>query len=287
VPFPNPEEPGASDLVMALAATEGADAAFANDPDADRLALSVPARDGDTMVSLSGNELGVLLADHVLRHTVGNDRLVARSVVSSRMLDAMATTAGVACEVTLTGFKWVARPIVSQPEKNFVFGYEEAIGYCIGDRVRDKDGVTAALVAAEMIATLQDSGETVWDRLDTLAAAHGVHANHPISVRFDQDPSRVDALMEQVQANPPAVITGSPVAQVGPLGLGALPPATGLHLLTEDNTQVIVRPSGTEPKIKAYLEVIEPVTTNDVAAARARAAARLSAVVADVRQLLS
>ena len=287
VQFPNPEEPGAFDLALALAANEDADVAFANDPDADRLAIAVPSRSGEGFTPLSGNQLGALLANHVLRHTSGPDRLVTRSVVSSRQLDAIAQAAGVHCEVTLTGFKWVARPIVSQPDKRFVFGFEEAIGYCVGDRVRDKDGVTAALVTAEIFAELRTVGSTVWERLDGLAAEHGVYANHPISVRFDEDPSRVGQLMKLIMAGPPEHLGGSPIEASGAIGLGALPPTPGLQLLTADNTQVIVRPSGTEPKLKAYIEVIEPVDVETgVAAARERAADRLEAVVADVRALL-
>ena len=290
VPFPNPEEPGAFDMAVALAEEIKADAAFANDPDADRLAVAVPSRSGAGFVALSGNELGVLLADHVLAHTSGDDRLVARSIVSSRQLDAMAAGLGITCHVSLTGFKWVARPIVSHPEHRFVFGYEEAIGYCIGKHVRDKDGVSAALVAAEMFAGFGARRSNAWQRLDELAAEHGVFANHPMSVRFDQEPARIHALMEQVEASPPTTLAGSPVVAAGAVGLGALPKTSGLHLICEDDTQVIVRPSGTEPKIKAYIEVLESVPGKqlaNVAAARSAAAERLAEVVADVQALLA
>ena len=287
VSFPNPEEPGAFDRVIAVAQRHNADAALANDPDADRLAMAVPRRSGDGFVALSGNEVGVLLADHVLRHTSGDDRVMARSVVSSRQIDAMAARVGLAVEVTLTGFKWVARPILTRAPSPYIFGFEEAIGYCIGDRVRDKDGVTAALVAAEMLATLKRSGFTVWDRLDELALEHGVYTSHPISVRFDQDPQRVRELMQRVDASPPTHLGGSPVVESGPVGLGLLPATPGLHLVTLDDTQVIVRPSGTEPKIKAYIEVIQPVNDGDVTAARNAADERIAAVVADVQALLS
>lgn len=284
VAFPNPEEPGAFDAAVALAVEEGADAALANDPDADRLAVAVPARNGDGFVPLSGNELGVLLADHVLSNTTGAGRVVARSVVSSRQLDAMAASAGVACRVTLTGFKWVARPIVAEPTLQYVFGYEEAIGYCIGDRVRDKDGITAALVAAEMLAEMKELGITVWQRLDRLAEAHGVHANHPISIRFDENPTQVNVLMEKIRSDPPTKISGSAVVASGPIGLGELPPSDGLHLLTADDTQVLIRPSGTEPKLKVYIEVVE--RQPDLAQAKATASKRLAGVVADVTTLL-
>jgi len=285
VPFPNPEEPGAMDMVIALAEAEATDGAFANDPDADRLAIAVPARSGSGMVALSGNELGALLADHVLRHTAGPDRLVARSVVSSRLLEAMAADAGVHCDVTLTGFKWVARPIVTRPETRFVFGFEEAIGYCVGNRVRDKDGISAAVVAAEMLATFKADGVTAWDRLDQLAAVHGVYVNHPINVRFEANPDRVASLMQEIAADPPSILGDEDVTQSGPVGLGLLPNTSGIHLVTNANTQVIVRPSGTEPKIKAYIEVIEPVA-GAVDQARRQARARLAAIAADVTLLL-
>lgn len=290
VPFPNPEEPGAFDLVLALAQATGADCALANDPDADRLAMAVPSREGGAFVPLSGNELGVLLADHVLGTTAqagADDGVVARSVVSSRQLDAMANAAGVQCEVTLTGFKWVARPIVDLAPQPYLFGYEEAIGYCIGDRVRDKDGITAALVAAEMVAGLKANGRTVWDRLDELAEAHGVFLNHPISVRFDDEPARVHELMDRIAADPPTELAGVGVAQSGPVGLGSLGPTPGLHLVLNDETQLIIRPSGTEPKIKAYLEVVQPVVDRNVAAARSVAQQRLDSLVLAVSDLLA
>jgi phosphomannomutase len=285
--FPNPEEPGALDQVIALATEIGANAALANDPDADRLAVAVPDRAGQFR-PLSGNQLGVLLGDHVLRHTTGANRLVARSVVSSRLLDSIAASAGVRCEVTLTGFKWIARPIVDFDDHEFVFGYEEAIGYCVGDRVRDKDGISAALVAAEMIAAHHAQGRSVWDRLDELAAQHGVYATQPLSKRFDDDPARVQALMDQIAADPPSMLAGSVAADSGPVGLGSLPPTAGIHLVSEDRTQVIIRPSGTEPKVKAYLEVIEPVSgegADAIAHARQHAAARLGQVAAEIDEL--
>jgi len=290
VPFPNPEETGAMDLVMATARKHRADVAVANDPDGDRVAVAVPSRNGDGFTALSGNELGALLGDHVLRHTTGSDRLVARSVVSSRQLDALAAAAGVHCEVTLTGFKWIARPIVTHAPLRFVFGFEEAIGYCIGERVRDKDGVTAALVAAEMFAGFRAANSSAWQRLDELAAAHGVYANRPIVIRFDDDPSRGAKLMAKLEGPLPDALGGQRIVESGPVGLGSLPPTPGLHMVTADDTRVIVRPSGTEPKFKAYIEVIQPVQDHalvHVEAARERAASRLEAVTADVQALLN
>ncbi len=261
--FPNPEEAGALDLGLALAAEVGADVLMANDPDADRLAIAVPSRDGSGFTALSGDQLGALLADHLLRATasVEGRRVVAMSIVSSRLLEAMATAAGVDCAVTLTGFKWVARPIVERPDDTYVFGYEEAIGYCCGDRVRDKDGVSAALVAAEMIAELRANAATVWDRLDALAAEHGAHVTGPVTIRFDgpDGNDRRASTMDRVLDDPPAELDGERLETSLDLSNGeTLPPTTGLVLHYSGGTRVIVRPSGTEPKLKAYVEVIEP-----------------------------
>ncbi len=290
VPFPNPEEAGALDLALALAVRERADVVFANDPDGDRLAMAVPARDGAGFVPLSGDQIGVLLADHLLRHSDGDDRIVAMSLVSSRMLARMAAAAGVDCATTLTGFKWVARPIVERPDRRYVLGYEEAIGYCVGDVVRDKDGISAALLAAEMVADAVARGETMWDRLDRLALAHGTHLTAPVTVRFEGGDAqeRMAATTARVVAEPPASLGGSELASAEDLGEGTtLPPTPGALLLFADDTRVIVRPSGTEPKVKAYIEVIEPVHgTDDVTASRSRAAARLEAAQSEVAAIL-
>ncbi len=290
VAFPNPEEDGALDQALSVATSNDADAVFAHDPDADRLAVAVRARSGQQFVTLSGDQLGVLLGDYLIRKSSG-DRLVARSVVSSRLLDAVAAAAGVACEATLTGFKWVARAIDHHPGRTWLYGYEEAIGYSIGSHVRDKDGITAALVAHAALSELAAHDRTVWDRFDELAAQHGVYEARPVSLRFDEDPSVMGDLVDRLVSSPPTTIGGSPVRS-GPIGSGALPPTSGVELLAEDQTRVIVRPSGTEPKVKAYVEVIEPVspTAADpaaaVAIARAEAQARLAQVCDEVRDLL-
>jgi phosphomannomutase len=287
VAFPNPEEPGALDDALAVAAAVEADAVFAHDPDADRLAVAVRTRSGDGLVALRGDELGVLLGDFLIQHSDG-DRLVARSVVSSRMLDAVAAAAGVTCQATLTGFKWIARAVEDHPGKQWLFGYEEAIGYSVGEHVRDKDGITAALVAHAALSDLRAHGRTVWDRFDELAAVHGVYASRPVTLRFDDDPAAIARVVDGLVASPPAALAGSPVT-AGPIGGGKLPPTSGVELLAEDQTRVIVRPSGTEPKVKAYVEVIEPVAPGGgtpVAIARAEAEARLTLVCDEVRGLL-
>ena len=290
VGFPNPEEPGALDRALAVADEHHADAVFAHDPDADRLAIAVRGRrmaqsDANPLVPLSGDQLGILLGDFLIRHSSG-DRLVARSVVSSRMLDVIAAAAGVTCVATLTGFKWIARAIDRHPDHTWLFGYEEAIGYSVGSHVRDKDGITAALVAHAALTELAAQERTVWDRFDELAAAHGVYESRPVTLRFDDDPSAIGPMVERLVSDPPTMLGGSRVA-AGPIGGGTLPATAGVELLAQDQTRVIVRPSGTEPKVKAYVEVIEPVGSAGVAAARADAQARLANVCDEVRLLLS
>ncbi len=264
VPFPNPEEAGALDLALANAAEVDADLVLANDPDADRLAVAVPARgsSGTGFVALSGDQLGVLLADHLLRVRPGPHRQVAMSLVSSRLMAAMAEAAGVRCTTTLTGFKWVARPIVERPDLQYLLGYEEAIGYSVGGLVRDKDGISAALVAAEMVADAKQRGETMWDRLDRLAVEHGLYRTAPLNVRLPgaDGMARRAELLAALLAAPPRQVGAATLVEAIDLHAGRdLPPTDGLVLNYDDRTRVIVRPSGTEPKLKAYFEVIVPV----------------------------
>lgn len=291
--FPNPEEAGALDLAVALAEEVDADLVIANDPDADRLALAVRGRE-DGYVALSGDQIGVLLADHLLRNNVASGheggRVVACSVVSSRLLSRLAAANGVDAVTTLTGFKWVARPIVEQPEKHYLLGYEEAIGYCIGGVVRDKDGISAALVAAEMAADLKAAGLTVWDRLDALSVAHGLHLTAPVTVRFDGptgDEERETA-MRRFTDGPPASLVGQALTDWFDLADGEhFPPATGL-IANYGSTRVIVRPSGTEPKLKAYIEIIEPVADlDDLGRARSEAAKRMQQIQADIQAVMT
>jgi len=292
VAFPNPEEPGALDLAFARAAATGPDVILANDPDGDRLAVAVPDRLGREWVRLSGDQVGALLADHVMAHTSGPDRLVASSLVSSRLISALAEAEGVADVRTLTGFKWVARPIVERPDRRYLLGYEEALGYCVGDRVRDKDGISAAVVVAEMVAEALARGETLWDRLDRLAARLGVYLTGPVTLTFagDDGLTRRSAAMAAASAEPPADLAGVAVAEVEDLSLGLrLPPTDGVVWHLADRSRVIVRPSGTEPKLKAYVEVVEPVVGGaaGVPAATASAGERLARLQAAVHTRLT
>lgn len=281
VAFPNPEEPGALDLLLGEAAFRGADVAFAHDPDADRLAMAVcdpqqrRPRDVETWRVLTGDELGCLLADHLIRRGgLPEGATMATTIVSSTLLRRIATDAGLAYAETLTGFKWIVR---AAPEGRLALGYEEALGYCVGDAVADKDGISAMLLACEMVSTLVGAGLTVFDRLDDLARRHGVHVTGQWSVRLDGSDGgdRIAAAMTRLRDAPPTRIGGRHVAAVNDLATEApgqeLPPADVVGLVLP-GARVIVRPSGTEPKLKCYIEVVEPVEDGtDVGSARARA----------------
>lgn len=281
VAFPNPEEDGALDLALARAREIGADLVVASDPDADRCAAAVPdARVEGGWRLLRGDELGALLASHLIVRGVPDGGVLACSIVSSRLLASMAAQVGVRHVETLTGFKWIARV------EGLHYGYEEALGYCVAPEVvRDKDGITAALLVAELAAILKSQGRSLLDVLDDLAQQHGVHATDAFSVRVD-DLALIATVMDRLRATPPTELAGTAVTRVDDLrdprpgADGAvLPPTEGLRWFLEDGTRVIVRPSGTEPKLKVYLEAIEPVVgREDLAAARGRADDRLRRV---------
>jgi phosphomannomutase len=272
VAFPNPEEPGAMDRLLALAAAQNADLAIANDPDADRCALAIPT--GDGWRPLRGDELGVLLADHLIRR--GSPGTYATTIVSSQLLGRLCEARDVPYAETLTGFKWIVRAA-----EELAYGYEEALGYCVAPAlVRDKDGITAALTAAELAAGLKASGRTIGDRLDELAAEFGVHATDQLSVRVD-DLSEIGAAMSRARQTPPNTLLGAPVTSVNDL----LPENDVLTFRTA-SVRVVIRPSGTEPKLKAYLEVVEPVADGNVVAARARAATALQTLRTEIAATL-
>ena len=278
VSFPNPEEPGAMDLAMALAADKRADLVVANDPDADRCAVAVPDAHGWRM--LRGDEVGALLAHHLIAR--GRTGTYANSIVSSSLLGKMAAAAGQPHEETLTGFKWIGRV------EGLAFGYEEALGYCCDpEHVRDKDGVSALLLVCELAAQAKAEGRGLTDILDDIAHQHGLHATDQLSVRFD-DLADIPATMDRLRATPPTTLGGLAVERVEDLSQGsaALPPTDGLRYTLAEGARVIVRPSGTEPKVKCYLEVVVPVGDDEdggVDAARISAAGRLDAIKADLR----
>jgi phosphomannomutase len=265
VTFPNPEEPGAMDLVLAAARAAQADLAIANDPDADRCAVAIPAGDGGWRM-LRGDEVGALLADHLMRRGVRGR--YATTIVSSTLLSKLCAARGLPYGETLTGFKWIVRA-----GDDLVYGYEEALGYCVAPtHVRDKDGITAALLVCELAAGLKAEFRTLGDRLDEIAVEYGVHATDQLSVRVD-DLSEIDAAMATIRRRPPESLLDEPVTTVDDLA-----PEADVLTLKAESARVVVRPSGTEPKLKAYLEVVEPVFGDDVAGARERAAAALVAL---------
>ncbi|MDQ2679263.1 MAG: phospho-sugar mutase, partial [Actinomycetota bacterium] len=272
VTSPNPEEAGTLDELFAEANRRDADLAIALDPDADRLALGVPTDQG--WRQLNGDETGALLAHHLLDLTDGTaDRFVASTVVSSRLVARMCAASGVRHVETLTGFKWLSRPGLAHPAWHQVLLYEEALGYAVGPHDRDKDGIAAACCAVDAVGTLRDQGLSVVDLLDDLARRHGAFVTRNGSVRL---------------------VPGTPAADpVVPASLGGVPvvrddrPVPDVHRwLLEDDTRVIVRPSGTEPKLKYYCEAVVPVGDGDVSTARATAAERLDAVLEELRSIL-
>ncbi|MFF7141456.1 phospho-sugar mutase [Streptomyces nodosus] len=273
VAFPNPEEPGAMDLAFAAARATEPDLIVANDPDADRCAVAV--EDGGRWRMLRGDEVGALLGAHLVRR--GATGTFAESIVSSSLLHRIADRAGLAFEETLTGFKWIARA------EGLRYGYEEALGYCVDpEGVRDKDGITAALLVTELASELKEQGRTLLDLLDDLAVEHGLHATDQLSVRV-QDLSVIADAMRRLREQPPTRLGDLPVTGSEDLsrGTATLPPTDGLRY-TLDGARVIVRPSGTEPKLKCYLEVVVPVAGHDeLPEARRRATALLEALKRD------
>ncbi|ORV14627.1 phospho-sugar mutase [Mycobacterium celatum] len=274
VAFPNPEEPGATDALLALAADVAADVAIALDPDADRCAVGIRNPDGSWRM-LSGDETGWLLGDYILSHTESPETsVVASTVVSSRMLAAIAAQYGARHVETLTGFKWLARADADLPGKTLVYAYEEAIGHCVDpEAVRDKDGISAAVLVCDLVASLKQQGRSLLDMLDDLARRHGVHMVDAVS-RPVSDAEEAAALMGRLRARPPGRIAGFAATTTD------LRPRTDALIFTggdaEASVRAVVRPSGTEPKLKCYLEV----RCTD----RGRAAGLLDELVQQVRR---
>ncbi|MEU9367013.1 phospho-sugar mutase [Streptomyces avermitilis] len=276
VAFPNPEEPGAMDLAFAKARETDPDLIIANDPDADRCAVAV--KGGTDWRMLRGDEVGALLAQHLVGRGVRGT--FAESIVSSSLLGRIAEKAGLPYEETLTGFKWIARV------DGLRYGYEEALGYCVDpEGVRDKDGITAALLITELASELKERGRTLVDFLDDIAVEHGLHATDQLSVRVE-DLSVIANAMRRLREQPPTRLAGLAITRSEDLtkGTDRLPPTDGLRY-TLDGARVIVRPSGTEPKLKCYLEVVVPVgTRQDLPAARAKATNLLETIKRDLSE---
>lgn len=287
VAFPNPEEPGAMDLAFATARTAGADIdiVIANDPDADRCAVAVPAPgtpEGWRM--LRGDEVGALLAASLVSKRASGT--FATTIVSSQLLSRIAAASALPYEETLTGFKWLARV------DGLRYAFEEALGYCVDpEGVRDKDGITAALLITELAAELKQAGRGLTDLLDDLAREFGLHATDQLSVRVE-DLSLIADAMRRLREQPPTVLAGLAVSRADDLtrGTKALPPTDGLRYYLAgspesgiESARVVVRPSGTEPKLKCYLEVVVPVASAEaLPEARRTAAAALAAIKREV-----
>jgi phosphomannomutase len=277
VAFPNPEEPGAMDLALKLSSEVGADIIVANDPDADRCAVGV--RDGEAYRMLTGDQVGVLLGDFLLRK--GVQGTYAASIVSSDLLGRQAAAHGQPWEQTLTGFKWLGKI------PTLVFGYEEALGYSVApDIARDKDGVSAIITVLELAAALKAEGRSLIDQLDDIYREHGLHATSQLSVRVE-DLSIIARAMETLRTTPPSSLGGLAVTSVDDLadGYRGLPPTDGIRLGLEGNTRIIARPSGTEPKLKCYIEVVVPVE-DSIEASRETADAAIAGIKRDLAEAL-
>ena len=301
VAFPNPEEPGALDLALADARRLGADLILASDPDGDRLAVAVPDPAGTGgWRALTGDQVGALIGASLLERTAGEatarggpapqDRLVASTVVSATLLAKIAAAAGVRYAETLTGFKWIARAADGVPGARFVFGYEEALGYAVGDVVRDKDGIGAALAMLRLAEMAKSQGRSVLGVYDDLERAHGVHLTSQLTLRT-ADQAHV---MSQLRAAPPAALGDQPVTSLVDLADGAaagaphgVPRADVLIFLLGTGVRVVLRPSGTEPKIKCYIEITEPLAGRSLAAAREAAADRLAPLRSALEAMLA
>lgn len=300
IPFPNPEEAGALDMAMALAREKHADLIVANDPDADRCAAAIPDPDAPGgWRQLSGDETGVLLGYYQCRDRQGSSATVARSLVSGELLDRVAAAAGVTPMVSLTGFKWIART------PGLIFGYEEAIGNCCDpDSVRDKDGISATVKLCEIAAVLKAQGQTIDDKLNEIYLAHGLYVTTPLTFRV-ADVSLISEGMRRLRASGLTDFGGEPIVFSHDLStnsmpdelhtsvpsgwdhLQELPPTDALFFGTASGSRVVVRPSGTEPKLKCYLQVVVPeVTTQTLATAKAQARQRLAAIKTDLSEVL-
>jgi phosphomannomutase len=284
VAFPNPEEPGALDLAIELGRRTSADLVIANDPDGDRLAVAVPEDEARrNWRRLTGDQVGALLGAYVLSRSGAGD-LVVSTIVSSTLLSRIAAASGAQYAETLTGFKWIMRAGDTRAGVRFAFGYEEALGYAVTDVVRDKDGIGAALALLGLAALARSAGQSLIDVYDELEATYGVHATAQVTIPT----TRPAGVMAQLRAQPPAELAGQAIIAITDLtgGTGELPSADVLTYRLASG-RVVIRPSGTEPKIKAYLEVVEHVSDGQLAIARARAAELMDPLRDAVSDLLA
>jgi phosphomannomutase len=301
-PRPNPEEPGVLDLALRDARAAGADVVLANDPDGDRLAVAVPwdgAAGGWRM--LTGDEVGALLADALLAGVADPRRwLLVTTVVSSSLLARQARAAGAHHAQTLTGFKWIMHATAAEPGVSLLFGYEQALGYGVTELVRDKDGISAALAMAAICARVRAERSSVRSRLDALAERFGLHATAERSLALGGGRARdAGTAVARLLAAPPARLIGHEVTAVDDLSAGerrtpgggvtplGLPPSTGVVMHAGEEVRLGVRPSGTEPKLKLYLQVVLGVAPGGADVARARADTMLSALGRETEELIA
>ncbi|BDM65071.1 phosphoglucomutase [Shewanella sp. NFH-SH190041] len=291
VAFPNPEEPGAMDMVIAAAKEHGALLACANDPDADRFAVAVKRDDSYQM--LTGDQVGVLLGHYLLSHAPVVQRLVGNTIVSSSLLGKVAAKLGGSHYTTLTGFKWLMNVGQAQQTETcrFLFAYEEALGYTVGNTVWDKDGLSAQLAFVQLTAELAGQGLSVWDRLESIYREHGFHLNEQVSIKLQPETPDIGAYLRE---HVPTHIAGSAVVMIDDINTSCryyadgrtellhLPASDVLIYCLENDSRVIVRPSGTEPKIKCYYEVVTQMTTNDtLQSAQQRAQSQMAEFIAE------
>lgn len=292
VNFPNPEEAGAMDMVMALAKKVGAQLACANDPDADRFAVAARKADGEYQM-LTGDQVGSLFGHYLLSQTDAHRQLVGNTIVSSSLLSKIAAAHGARYYQTLTGFKWLTNVAMQEQteQHQFLFAYEEALGYTIGSTVWDKDGLSALVAFAQLAAELNAQGKTVWDQLEALYRQHGLHVNAQRSIALDPNSPPVG---DKLRATPPKDIAGRKVLIVEDFKLArrtfaddktetiTLPTSDVLIYHLDGGARVIVRPSGTEPKLKCYYEVVTPFAAEeDFVSAQERADEQMSLLIAE------
>ncbi|MEZ9200199.1 phospho-sugar mutase [Shewanella sp. 10N.286.54.B9] len=290
VNFPNPEEKGAMDLVIAEAKKHNALLACANDPDADRFAVAVRTAASDYQM-LTGDQVGVLFGQYLLSHASDKQRLTCTTIVSSSLLSKVAASMDATCRTTLTGFKWLTNVGMSEQtdDNQFLFAYEEALGYTLGSMVWDKDGLSALVGFAQLTAELASKGQTIWDRLESIYRQHGFHLNSQVSIALKPTTPNIGAYLRD---NPPQAIAGHKVVSTDDISIGkrlfadgtqeeiTLPASDVLIYRLDNDARVIVRPSGTEPKIKCYYEVVETMNANDtLASAQQRAQANMDAFI--------
>lgn len=270
VRFPNPEEPGALDRLLKLARDSRADLALANDPDADRLAAAVPGPDAEPR-PLTGNELGALLCDYLLAHGDNPKRFIVTTIVTSPFAERIARAHGARVELTLTGFKWIVKRALELQAQGlqFVLGFEEALGYCVGDLVRDKDGIAAAAHVAQMARWHAANGCSLWQALQTLYVRHGLWKSRQVSIALSdlEQAQHVQRQLTQLRRKPPSQIAGLPVSSLQDLLYGPNPsglPASDVFIFQlEGGQRITIRPSGTEPKLKLYLDGTRQIADHD------------------------